>query len=737
MRIRLSADKATFDRDVRQAQDRLRGYTAQAKAANDGNINLEAGFRKASSGAAVLYGPLDGVSGRLSSMATLLGRASAGWIGLGAGVSAGAAALMGGMREAEKTERFMLRTEAQLRATRYAAGFTADSLDEMARRVALNTMASTDGIRKAQNTLLTFKAVAGDVFEKTIELAQDMTEILETDTAGAAMQLGKALENPEQGITALKRSGISFTDTQKEVIKTLWDTGRTADAQMMILQALEDQVGGSAAAGAGGLSGASDTLGQRWSEMLEQLNETTGASNIAAAGINRVADAIHGLTKAMAGDAGKSLEELNAEYDRLMERVNQYPTTPEGWRKIPDINPFGSAVAGGKSKNEFNNLQNELAAIGQHRRAIYQKQEEQAEAERKSAEEQARMQEERDAERARKEQERLDQEAQRRADAAAREMAQRQDAGARTLAQLDTQYASELERLQLAHEQKMRDLEALQLSENELRRRGFDSLEQLRAEYRERERAHYEQEREEYQLRREEELQKALEAEQKKQAAITKEHEDALRKREEAEKRVQEQLLSLQMSAAGNAVGMMKQAAAEGSAVWIAATIAQRGLMVAQAIMHANLAATMALTSMQVAGNPASTPAALAMAEKMRMMGYLNAGLIAGQGLMEIAGARANGGQVIGSRAYLVGERGPELFVPGVTGQVTSHENLQKAVGAGGGAPVIFELNYYEDGNRVSGDAPGFVQMMFGQMRVIAQEVIHNEMRPGGALNRR
>ena len=60
--------------------------------------------------------------------------------------------------------------------------------------------------------------------------------------------LGKALNDPIRGITALSRAGVTFTDEQKATIKTLQESGRTLDAQKIILREVEDQVGGTAEA---------------------------------------------------------------------------------------------------------------------------------------------------------------------------------------------------------------------------------------------------------------------------------------------------------------------------------------------------------------------------------------------------------------------------------------------------------------------------------------------------------
>jgi hypothetical protein len=53
-------------------------------------------------------------------------------------------------------------------------------------------------------------------------------------------------------------------------------------------------------------------------------------------------------------------------------------------------------------------------------------------------------------------------------------------------------------------------------------------------------------------------------------------------------------------------------------------------------------------------------------------------------------GARANGGPVTGGTTYMVGERGPELFVPNTSGMIVPHEALQ---GGGGGVTVQQTIN--------------------------------------------
>ena len=67
---------------------------------------------------------------------------------------------------------------------------------------------------------------------------------------------------------------------------------------------------------------------------------------------------------------------------------------------------------------------------------------------------------------------------------------------------------------------------------------------------------------------------------------------------------------------------------------------------------------------------------------------------------------KANGGPVTGGAPYVVGERGPELFVPGSSGGVMSNNDLRQSMN-GGGSPVLnmsFETTRFGDTEYVSRD---------------------------------
>lgn len=111
-----------------------------------------------------------------------------------------------------------------------------------------------DIIKSTQTKLLTFAEIAktadkaGGAFDRATMAAVDLAAAGFGSATGNAVQLGKALNDPIKGISALTKSGVSFTEQEKAKIKTLVKSNKMLDAQDMILKAIEKQVGGTAEA---------------------------------------------------------------------------------------------------------------------------------------------------------------------------------------------------------------------------------------------------------------------------------------------------------------------------------------------------------------------------------------------------------------------------------------------------------------------------------------------------------
>ena len=202
--------------------------------------------------------------------------------------------------EQQEVERNLLRTTQLLESTGAAAWTTADALDAQARGLARATLQSTAGVQRAQQVLLTFRNVTEDTFDRSIELAADLATVMGGDITSAAQQLGRALEDPVRGITALRRSGVSFTDAQQELIKSLVETNRASEAQALILDELAGQLGGVAKREAEGLAGAFDTLGQANAEAREALAEYFDLAQRSTTTINTLAGVVDNFTQRLA-----------------------------------------------------------------------------------------------------------------------------------------------------------------------------------------------------------------------------------------------------------------------------------------------------------------------------------------------------------------------------------------------------------------------------------------------------
>lgn len=184
-----------------------------------------------------------------------------GGLAKGAAIAAGAAGLgalfvtlKSGISEFTESARVAAQTEAVLKSTGGAANVTAKQVEDLASAIQRKSGIDDEAIASGENLLLTFTNIrnesgkGNDIFNQTVGIMADLSTALGQDTKASAIQLGKALNDPIRGLTALQRVGVSFTAAQKDQIKALVESGRTLDAQKLILAELTKEFGGSAEA---------------------------------------------------------------------------------------------------------------------------------------------------------------------------------------------------------------------------------------------------------------------------------------------------------------------------------------------------------------------------------------------------------------------------------------------------------------------------------------------------------
>lgn len=145
-------------------------------------------------------------------------------------------------------------TDAAIKSTGGAAGLTGKDVHELAEKLGELDGVQGDVVQSGENVLLTFtniknKSGAGnDIFNQATQSALNLSAAMHQDLQSSVVQLGKALNDPVKGVTALQRVGVTFTAQQKEQIASLVKHNQTLAAQKIILAEVNKEFGGAAAA---------------------------------------------------------------------------------------------------------------------------------------------------------------------------------------------------------------------------------------------------------------------------------------------------------------------------------------------------------------------------------------------------------------------------------------------------------------------------------------------------------
>ena len=184
--------------------------------------------------------------------------------------------ISGSITEASEWNSVIAQTEAVVKSTGMAAGFTAQQMADMATAMSAssgNSIFADDAILGAQNVLATFTQIQGTNFGDATQAILDISQAMGTDLNSSALQVGKALNDPIAGIGALSRVGVSFSDDQKAMIEAMVKTGDVAGAQQVILAELNKEFGGSAAAAVDTYVGQQAMLAAQFADIQQTLGE--------------------------------------------------------------------------------------------------------------------------------------------------------------------------------------------------------------------------------------------------------------------------------------------------------------------------------------------------------------------------------------------------------------------------------------------------------------------------------
>lgn len=219
---------------------------------------------------------IEGAITKASSFGTFLGNMASSVVSgafdlLGKGVDFVGNSLKNMVGEAASSQEALSQLEAVIKSTGGVAGVTSEQANELASALQKTTRFSDEQILSGESLLLTFTSIGKDIFPKATETILDMSQALGQDLKSSALQLGKALNDPIAGVSALRRVGVQFTDSQEEMIKSLVESGRLEEAQTMILKELQVEFGGSAEAAGKTFKGQLDILNNKLSDVKEKI----------------------------------------------------------------------------------------------------------------------------------------------------------------------------------------------------------------------------------------------------------------------------------------------------------------------------------------------------------------------------------------------------------------------------------------------------------------------------------
>ncbi|GHZ95927.1 phage tail tape measure protein lambda family protein [Vibrio cholerae] len=613
--IRFNAETAKFQKDVDYAKKMLRGYAKEAIAANDATADFDTKLDQASKNLRS-FG-----SGMLS---------VAGYVSAGMGTVVAASAMMvrqtaDQAREIERMANVAQVSVEEIQAMSYAAKQYNINGDKMA-----------DILKDTNDKLGDFLETGGGEFADFFEniapkvgiTAQELSKLSSPEVLVAVKNAMDAANVPmKEQLSYLEKiadEASALTPLLDDNGKQLYElTKRYQDLNVSMSeydiekfkqmdQKLEDVSLKLQKSFANAVVGASDQIDwftdkitvaiDYWGSLFDSFADTPRTEN--------------GLVKRLS-ELRSELKDLKPKRDEILESLKEYDNVDES--SLPSINPFG------RSRNSLFNLNVDYAMVDREIKA-------------KEAE-MARLQEQYNRQRfgmnygdqpkpkAMPQGDGLNAKDE-------TELANLQRNGANRLDALDMQYASERDKLKLAHEQRLLDIEQLELSEVELKKRGYDSIEAMRLEYKERENEFYLTQQQEFEQRQEEAIQREIDAFARKEDEKTRKAEAAAKQRTATEQRFESQLLSMKMQVAGETLGLIAETAKQGSALQKAAFAAQKLMSAYTIIQQGEVAAAAALTLPPVGLGPV---AGLSYANTIRAMSKISAGMIMGQAIAGMA----------------------------------------------------------------------------------------------------
>ena len=262
--------------------------------------------------------------------------------------------------------------------------------------------------------------------------------------------------------------------------------------------------------------------------------------------------------------------------------------------------------------------------------------------------------------------------------------------GEARLSALDMQFASELDKLRLSHEERLAEIDSLQVSEVELRRRGYESLSELREEYRQKEADHFAEQQADYMAKREEAMAKELEADQRKQDQLAEQERQRVERQKAAQQQAARDMLNFTSQTLSLTTDMLQQSGKEQTFIMKALLAAQKLLAIPSILVAGEQAEAGAAAFAAMTGGLLAAESARAMLKAQTM---ISVGIVAGTA---IAGMAHSGIEEIPSEGTWLLDKGERVYTNKSAQRIDQmYDQLMSGGGVAASGGAVFEQHFH------------------------------------------
>ncbi|WP_378082006.1 hypothetical protein ACFU5E_09470 [Aeromonas bestiarum] len=271
--------------------------------------------------------------------------------------------------------------------------------------------------------------------------------------------------------------------------------------------------------------------------------------------------------------------------------------------------------------------------------------------------------------------------------------------GGARLSALDMQFASELDKLRLSHEERLAEIDSMQVSEAELRRRGYENLGELREEYRQKEADYFAEQQADYMAKREEAMAKELEADQRKQDQLAEQERQRVERQKAAQQQAARDMLNFTSQTLSLTTDMLQQSGKEQTFIMKALLAAQKLLAIPSILVAGEQAEAGAAAFAAMTGGLLAAESARAMLKAQTM---ISVGIVAGTA---IAGMAHDGIDTIPREGTWLLNTGERVYTNKSAQRIDQmYDQLMAGGGVAAGGGAVFEQHFHFSADMTDAD---------------------------------